>query len=88
MSHVRTNVEVQRVGGGSLCNDAKTHADLLVGLRLALLEVCKVAHIVGELVVDVELVWVGVGLLGGSERVDLVGADLEVLLGIVNDMRL
>jgi hypothetical protein len=76
---------VQRAGGGALCDDAKTHADLLVGLRLALLEVCKVAHIVCELVVDVELVRVGVGLLGCSERIDLVGADLEVLLGIVNE---
>jgi hypothetical protein len=77
---VRTNVEVQRTRCGSLCDDAKTHANLLVGFCLALCEVCKVAHIVGELVVDVELVGVRVGLLGGSERVDLVGADLEVLL--------
>lgn len=32
--------------------------------------------------VRVELVWVGVGVLGGSEGVDLVAADLEVLVRV------
>ena len=71
---------MQRVRGRALCHDAETDADLLVGLSLSLLEVRVVANIVGELVVGMELVRVRVGLLGGAERVDLVGADLEVLL--------
>jgi hypothetical protein len=83
-SGVPTNIKVQRIGGGSLCDDAQTDADLLVGLRLALLEVCVVAHKVLELVIDMELVRVWVWLLGGSERVDLVGADLKVLLSRIS----
>lgn len=39
-----------------------------------------VADIVGDLVVGVELVGVRVRLLGGAESVDLVGADLKILL--------
>lgn len=39
-----------------------------------------VAYIAGKLVVGVELVRVGIGLLGGSEGVDLVGTNFEVLL--------
>jgi hypothetical protein len=75
---------VQRIGCRPLCHDAQTDANLLVRLRLALLEVREVAYIVGHLVVGVELVRVGVWLLGLAEGVDLVGADLEVLLRYVN----
>jgi hypothetical protein len=85
MFEVRTNVEVQRIGGGPLCHDAETNANLLFRLRLALLEMRKVAYIVCDPVVDVELVWVRVRFLGGPERIDLVGADLEILLGHVSD---
>ena len=77
---VRTNIEVQRVGGRALCHNAETDANLLVRLSLSLLEVRVIANKVGELVVGVELVRVRVRLLGGSERVDLVGSDFEVLL--------
>jgi hypothetical protein len=77
---IRTNIEVQRVGGGALCHDAETNANLLVGLGLSLLEVRVVANIVGELVVGVELVRVRVRLLGGTKCVNLVGSDFEVLL--------
>jgi hypothetical protein len=87
-SSVRTNIEMERIGGGSLCDDAKTNTDLLVWLRLTLLEMRVVADIVGDLVVDMELVRVWVRLLGGSECVDLVGADLKVLLGHVSRLLL
>jgi hypothetical protein len=83
----RTNVKVEGIGGGSLGHDAKTHANLLLRLCLALLEVREVADIVGELVIVVELVRVWVGLFGGSERVDLLGANLKVLLEHVNNVK-
>lgn len=71
---------MQRARSRTLCEDTEANADLLVGQRLSLLEMHMVAYIVLELVVDVELVWVGIRLLGGSERIDLVGTDLKVLL--------
>ena len=71
---------MERIGRRPLCHDAQTHANLLVRLCLALLEVREIAYIVGELVVGVELVRVGVWLLGLAEGVDLVGPDLEILL--------
>src|SRR5689334_928949 len=79
----RTNVEVQRAGRRSLCDNTKTHANLLLGLGVALLQVRVVANVIGELIVCVELVRVGIWVLGGSERVDLVRADFEVLLNLV-----
>jgi hypothetical protein len=76
---------VQCAGGGPLRHDAKTDANLFLWLCLALLEVREVAYIVGDVVVDVELVRVWVGLFGRSECVDLVGANLKVLLEHVNN---
>ena len=58
---IRTNVEVQRIRGGTLCDDAKTYPNLLARLRLALGKMRIVAHIVGELVVDEELVRISEG---------------------------
>ena len=86
LCYLRTNIEVERIRGGPLCDDAKTDANLLFRLCLSLLEMREVAHIVGELVVHVELVWVGVWLLGGSECIDLVGANLKVLLHAMSSL--
>jgi len=69
---------VKRAGGRTLGDDANTHANLLVRLRLSLLEMRKIANIVLELVIDVELVRVWIRLLRGAKSVDLVRPDLEV----------
>lgn len=60
--------------------DTASDAHFDLRLSLALGERRVVCDYVGELVLDMELVWVWVRGLGLAELVDGPGADLEVLL--------
>lgn len=65
--------------------DTAGDADLDIRLGLALLERTVLGDYVGKLVIDEELVGVGVGVLGLAELVDGARADLEVLLYGMSD---
>jgi hypothetical protein len=73
-------VEVQLVAGGTLGEDTTSDANGNVGLLLALLEALVVLEELAEVGVDLELVRVGIGLLGLAQLVDLLAPNFEVLL--------
>jgi hypothetical protein len=73
-------VEVQLVTGGTLGEDTTSDADGNIGLLFALLETLIVLQELAEVGVDLELVRVGIGLLGLAQLVDSLAPNLEVLL--------
>lgn len=74
-------VEAEVGARGTLVVDTATDADDLFLLVLASLEVTKVLDEVSDVIVDVELVGVGVGVVALAELLDGSAADLKVLLG-------
>lgn len=73
-------VENQLVAGRTLGVDTASNANGNIRLLLALLETLLLLNKVAKVGVDVELVWVGIGLLGLAQLVDSLAANLEVLL--------
>jgi hypothetical protein len=73
-------VEVQLVTGGTLGEDTASDANGNIGLLFALLETLIVLQELAEVGVDLELVRVGIGLLGLAQLVDFLAPNLEVLL--------
>lgn len=73
-------VENQLGAGRTLGVDATGNTDRNVGLLLTLLKAFIVLEELAQVGVDLELVWVGVRLLGLAQLVDALAPDLEILL--------
>jgi hypothetical protein len=81
LNTLRANVvEVQLGAGGTLGVDTASNANGNLRLLLALLETLIFLEEVAEIGIDVELVGIGIRLLGLAQLVDLLAANLEVLL--------
>lgn len=75
-------VENQLVTLGTLGIDSSRDAHLHIRLLFALGETLIILEVLSEVDGDLELVRVGVGVLGLSELVDLLASNLEVLLSL------
>ena len=73
-------VKVQLGTGATLGVNSTSNANGNIGLRLALLETLVILEELAQVIGDLELVRVGVGLLGLTELVDSRASDLEILL--------
>lgn len=73
-------VEHQLATGRALGEDTTANADNGIGLLFALLETFVVLQDIAQIGVDLELVGVGVWLLGLAQLVDLLAPNFEILL--------
>jgi hypothetical protein len=73
-------VKDQFGAGRALGKNSTGDSDCSTRLLFALLETLVVLEVLAEVIGDLELVRIGVGLLGLSKLVDPVATDLEILL--------